>query len=279
MAAVHSFSAGAGAVRRACEYLGAIFAVLTSCSAAFAGAFTLEPGETKLFVTVMAMSGDRYFDRDGVLRSRGRYDKRELQLYGEYGIRDGLTAFGSTAFQKISIKDFETERRDGFGRTEAGLRLRLWQGGGWIVSIQGSAAVAGAKESARFTVVGESDDQLDARALVARTFEVFGKPGFMDMAVGYRARFGDPADEIRFETTVGVRPAARWELMAQSFNSIGTSRWRGPLPIRQRTQKLQGLAIYALTEHLSLVAAAFFTPAGRDALDERGGTLGIALKF
>ena len=266
-------------MRGVCILLAAAGALLASASAALAGAFTLEPGEIKLFVTGMSAAGDRYFDSDGKLRSRGRYEKRELQLYGEYGVRDGLTAFGATAFQKISVEGFGTERREGLGRTEIGLRYRIWQGDGWIVSAQGSAGIAGAKESARLAVVGESDDQLDARALVAKTFEVFGKPAFIDLAAGYRVRSGDPANEIRLDATFGIRPAARWELMAQSFNTIGTGRWRGRFPIWQQTYKLQGLAIYELTRHVSLVGAAFFCPTGRDALEEKGGTLGVALKF
>lgn len=247
--------------------------------AAWAGAFTLAPGEGKLFVSGTLTSGDHYFDRDGRLKSRARYDKYDLQAYGEYGLRDGLTIFGATGLQKIGVAGADGDKRKGFGRSEAGLRMRHLQKDGWIVSSQTSVVIAGAPDNARLTVVGESDDQFDTRALVARSFELFGKPAFVDLAAGYRMRGGDPADEIRLDATFGVRPAPRWLLLAQNFNTFGTARWTGPYPLRQRIHKVQCVAIYDLTETLSLVSAAFVTPDARDALDERGATLGLGLRF
>lgn len=247
--------------------------------AAHAGAFTLRPGETKVFLTGTLNSGDHYFDRDGRLQGRARYQKFDLQLYAEHGVVDGLTAFGSTGFQKIDVDGAGGDGHEGLGRSEIGGRLRLSEGGGWIVSAQASVVVAGVSESAKLAAVGESDDQFDMRGLVARSFEILGKPAFMDLAAGYRFRGGDPADEYRIDATLGVRPAPRWLILAQNFNTIGAGTWRGPYPLRQRIFKLQAAALYDLTESLSLIGAAFFMPAGRDALEETGATLGVGLRF
>lgn len=255
-----------------------ICAVLPPRTAA-AGAFTLEPGETKIFATATLNSGDHYFDREGKLTSRARYRKRELQAYAEHGLFDGFTVFGATGLQKISVKGAAGDGHEGLGRSELGGRLRVYQKDGWIASLQSSGVIAGMKENDKLAAVGESDDQFDLRGLVARSFELFGKPAFVDFGAGYRFRSGDPSNEIRLDATFGIRPAPRWQLLAQSFNTLGTAEWRGPYPLKQRIYKLQGAALYDLTENLSLVGAAFFTPAGRDALDERGATLGIGLRF
>ncbi|WP_245258576.1 hypothetical protein [Methylopila sp. M107] len=244
-----------------------------------AGAFTLEHGRTKLFLTGVLNSGDHYFDADGRLKRRGIYRKYDLQLYGEHGLREGLTVFGSAGLQRIKTKDGASFERAGLGRTEFGLRAKMFERVGWIGSVQGSAVIAGAKKGPDLAVVGETDDQFDGRVLVARSFEAFGKPAFVDLAAGYRVRTGDPADEARFDATFGVRPSPRLLVMAQSFNTIGVARWRGPYALRQRIYKLQGAAIYDLTDNWSLIGAAFCTPAGRDALDERGATFGVGLKF
>lgn len=246
---------------------------------AFGGAFTLEPGETKLFLTGIMNAGDHYFDGSGRLRKREIYRKYDVQLYGEHGLKDGLTLFGSAGLQRIHAEDRGMHDREGLGRTEFGLRQRVFEGGGWIASVQASAIVAGAKKGPDIAVVGETDDQLDGRFLVARNFEIFGRHGFFDLQAGYRLRGGDPADEIRLDATLGLRVAPRWLLMAQSFNTIGAGTWSGPYALRQRIAKLQGAAMFDLTERWSLIGAAFFTPAGCDALDERGATFGVGLKF
>lgn len=266
-----------GAWGRALFMLG--FACLATAGDAAAGAFTLEPGELKLFVSGLASAGDRYFDRRGKLRSRGDYRKYDLQAFAEYGLRDGFTVFGSTALQKIRAEDRSTDRRKGLGRSEIGARARLWTDGAWIVSAQGSVVIAGAKQSDDIAVIGETDDQLDGRILVARSFALFDRPAFVDVAAGYRIRGGDPADEIRLDATFGIRPTPRLLLLAQSFNQIGTGRWSGPYRLKQRIHKLQGAALFDLTDRLQLVAAAFFSPAGRDSLDEKGATLGLGFRF
>jgi hypothetical protein len=264
--------------------VGVVFAALVAAVVmtprhATAGAFTLEPGETKLFVSGYLMSGDEYFDRDGKRRSRGRYRKRELHAFAEHGVRDGLTLFGAAALQKIDAKDGLTHDRKGIGRSEVGARARLFARDGWIVSAQGSVVIAGAKDDGNLAVIGETDDQIDARALVARSFEAFGKPAFLDLGAGYRWRGGDPADEIRIDATFGVRPADRLLILVQNFNQIGVGRWKGVYELKQRIHRLQGAAIYELSATWSVFAAAFFTPIGRDALDERGVTVGIGLRF
>lgn len=248
-------------------------------SPATAGAFTLEPGETKLFMLGLLSAGDRYFDRQGKLRSRGKYGKYDLQLSAEHGALDGLTVFGSTAIQKIRAEDGDVHDRKGLGRSEVGARARLWTNGRWIVSGQASAVIAGAKGKEGLATIGETDDQIDIRGLMARSFEVFGKHAFVDVAGGYRFRSGDPADEIRIDASFGVRPAEQLLVILQSFNQIGTARWKGPYPLKQRVHKLQAAALFDLTDNLQLIGAVFFSPDGRDSLDEKGATLGIGVKF
>lgn len=253
--------------------------LLAGAAPARAGAFTLQEGEAKLFVSGLLTSGDRYFDGGGKLRSRGRYRKYDLQAFAEYGLRDGLTIFGSSALERISAKDGTSSTRKGLGRSELGARLRLFEADGWIASAQASVTLAGAKKSEGFAAVGETDDQIDLRGLVARSFEAFGRPWFLDLQAGYRTRSGDPADELRFDATLGVRIAPRWLILAQSFNTIGLERWKGPYALRQRIHKLQGAALFDLTERLTVYGAVFATPIGKDAMDERGGSVGIGYRF
>ncbi|MFD1330664.1 hypothetical protein ACFQ4O_01470 [Methylopila musalis] len=246
-----------------------------------AGAYTQPAGQGQAILSGYASEGAAYYDRRGRLKPRGRFSKRELQLYVEYGLTDAFTLVGAGALQRISSADeYETSRRQGFGRTEIGLRARLWTDGRWVVSAQGSGALGGAKRGDGFAAVGEQDDQLDARVLVARSFSAFGGDGFVDVAAGYRARFGDPADEARLDATLGWRKrGSRWLWLTQSFSAIGLGRWSGPYPLKQRTHKIQTGAVYDLRSWLFVHAAGFVSVAGRDSLDEKGAMLGVGCRF
>jgi hypothetical protein len=244
-----------------------------------AGAFLLAEGEAKVFVSALLTTGNGYFDRKGRSRARGPYRKQDLQIFAEYGLTQRVTVVASTALQRIDARDEERSRRSGLGRSEIGARARIVQTGPWIAALQASAIIAGAKRKEGYAAVGETDHQIDVRGLVARSFELFGRPAFWDLQAGYRMRGGDPADEIRLDLSLGIRPSPRWLVMAQSFNTIGLGGWAGPHPLRQRIHKVQGAAFFDLTQSLTLYGAAFATPLGRDALDERGAVVGLGYRF
>lgn len=259
--------------------LGALLLVAASaCGAAVAGAFVQRQGEGAVYVTGYVTSGDKSFDGDGKLRSRGRFTKRELQGFVEYGLTDRITAFASVPLQKITIRN-PSAGRDGFGRSEVGVRAKLFEADGWIGSVQASGLIGGATRNEGLAAIGERDGGVDVRGLVARSFELMGKPAFVDLQAGYRTRTGDPSDEVRIDATCGVRITPELLVMAQSFNQDSVKRWDGAAPLRQRIHKLQGVVIYDLTDRLSVFGAAFFMPYGRDAIDERGGTVGVGYRF
>lgn len=261
------------------SWLAGLALPVFGCGEACGGAYTLPEGEAKLFVSGLVTEGDHYFDGDGRRRERGRYAKYDLPAFLEYGLFDGLTLFGATGFQRIEADEGGRQSRQGLGRSESGARARLLNEGDWIASAQGSVVIAGARRKEGYAAIGETDDQIDIRGLIQRSFEAFGKQGFMDMQVGYRFRSDDPADEIRLDATIGLRVAPRWLALVQSFNTIGTGNWRGDYPLRQTMSKLQGAVLYDLTDKTQLFGAAFFTPYARDALDERGGSFGVGYRF
>lgn len=253
--------------------------LLAGAPAARAGAYTLSDGEAKVFVSGLASAGDHYYDRKGRLKARARLKKQDLQIFGEYGATGALTLFAATALERISVGGADRSRRSGVGRSEFGARLKLAESNGWIVSVQSSAVVAGAGKSQKLAVVGETDDQVDMRALVARSFTAFERPAFVDVQAGYRTRSGAPADELRLDATLGIRAWPRSLVLLQSFNIVGRERWTGPFPLKQRIHKVQAGLLYDLSDAVQLYAAAFATPEARDALDERGVIVGVGYRF
>lgn len=264
--------------RRFITFVSVAASAATASAPVCAGAFLLREGEAKIFATSLVSTGDRYFDGAGRRRDRAPLTKIDVQLYGEYGWSDALTLIAATTAQRLSLSGEDRSSRTGLGRSELGARVRLAERDGWVVSAQSSAIIAGARSRRRATV-GETDDQLDLRGLVAWSFAAFNRPAFIDVQAGYRARTGDPADEVRLDATLGLRATSKLLLMAQSFNTVATARWSGPYPLKQRIHKAQLAALYDVSETFSLYAAAFVTPTARDALDERGLVLGVGWRF
>lgn len=249
-----------------------------SVSAAHPAAFLMRQGEGAVTVSGYQTSGDEYYDQAGGLKSRGRFRKQEAQVFLEYGLTAALTLIAAAPYQRISVRA-PKDGREGLGRSEFGVRTKLGEIGGWIVSTQSSMLVAGARHGRGPALIGETDDQIDVRGLVARSFDLFGASAFVDVQAGYRFRTADPADEVRIDATLGWRLYPRLLLLAQSFNQIGVARWEGPIPLKQRIHKIQGALLFDLTEEVSVFGAAFGMPRGRDALDERGGTVGVTYRF
>ena len=90
-------------------------------------------------------------------------------------------------------------------------------------------------------------------------------PAFFDLQVAQRFRGGGAPGEFHADFTLGVRPAPRWLLLAQSFNVIseGAGSWGFP---SYEYYKLQLSAVYASSRRpCRCRAAASPTYAGRNA--------------
>ena len=62
---------------------------------------------------------------------------------------------------------------------------------------------------------------LEPRLLFGHGFSFGSWPAFLDIGTGYRFRLGGPSDQVRFDGTLGLHPAAGWLLLLQSYNIIG----------------------------------------------------------
>jgi len=256
--------------------------------AAAAGAWTLERGQTKTYVTSTFTYGDHGFNEDGDLVTVPEYRKFTLDAALEYGLREGVTAIlrgelrQEVDYGEVSRKPWpdpifvpgetperivDGERTRAYGAVAGGTRVRLYAGTHSVLSAQGLVASGGVDGAGS----GAPSDgpYVEARGLFGIGGPVLGRHTFLDVQGGYRLRFNDDdTDEIVVDLTVGARVLPRWLLLAQSFSTFEVDG-------QTHFTKAGGSIVYALNPRLSIEAGGIATVAGRNTVREFGGRLGF----
>lgn len=196
--------------------LVAAAAGLAGWSHATAGAWTRAPGETFLSVSTSTYRTDD-----------GGYEEMFGALYGEYGLREGLTVGGAAELSNPVGPSAPLEDRLTWS---AFARVRLHEGAaGDPLSLQIGASYARQGLRAGEPQQRATDGfELDLRGLYGRGFATALGDAFYDAQAGVRLRFGDPADELRLDLTAGLRPKGEpgdwldgdWLALVQSFGAL-----------------------------------------------------------
>ena len=252
--------------------------VLSAPYPARGGAWTLDAGTGQVVIAATPSSGDRVFDGARTLTSIPSYNKFELQGLIEYGATDWLTLILMPSLQHVDIAAPIDARRTGFDYTEFGGRAKLYEWDSWVFSMQATLRLPGTRDSGNPAAFGYTDTEADVRALVGKSFTIAALPAFIDLEAAQRFRTDGAPDEFHADVTLGIRPAAKWLLLAQSFAVVsqGAGTWGPP---SYDYEKLQLSAVYQLTPAWALQFGGFTAFAGRNTLQENGIVLGAWLRF
>lgn len=267
-----------------------------SARSAQAGAWLFPKGSGQFILSTGFASARNAYDATGRLVATPPYRKLEARVYLEHGVTDWLTFIGEAdamsfrgapapydvlelliAEAKADLPLYAPPPRgvkyEGLGLGAAGARVRLFEAGDYVFSIEGK--LRGASPQARRFLDMRDPVQVDARFLMGRSFSLFGMAGFLDTQLGYRSA-GQAGDEIRMDLTAGLRPLDRLLLMAQSFSAIAP---RGRLAPAVAQQKFQLSAVYDLAPSLSLQVGGVAAPGGVNAPAERGVSTAIWWRY
>jgi len=240
-----------------------------------AGAWTQPAGAGQVIVTTEYSFAQDAFDSDGKAVAIQPFEKFGLRAYAEYGVTDWATVIAQPELR------FKHQGRDdvgGLGRFDLGLRVRLWEGSGSVLSLEGTVSAPGASDELAPLNGGDTDWEVDGRALFGYGFSIGSRAGFADLQAGYRLRFDEPADEFRLDATVGLDLTDKSFAMLQSFNriSVGTAR----LPFDETLENEIALStVYRFDERWSLQVGTKVTAYGRNVLRQQGIFIGIWSKF
>ena len=230
-------------------------------------------GEGQAIVTLAYSFANDAFDDNGDAVRVDTFTKFELRGYAEYGLTDWATLVFQPQFR---LKKQGGDQSDGFGRFDLGLRTRVWKNDYAVASLEGRVSAPGQSRDPSIVPLngGDTDWELEARALYGRGFRLWSRNGFADAQLGYRHRFSDPADEVLFDLTLGLDVTERTLAILQSFNrlSVGSA----TLPFSEsQDHKIAFSTVYRVSEHWSVQAGTQITVAGRNVLREQGAFLSV----
>ncbi len=221
--------------------------LLFFAQAARAGAWLFPEGRGQLILSTGFASARNAFDASGRLVATPPYRKLEARAFLEHGLTDWLTVIGEgdamsfhgapatydvlellIAEAKAGLPFYAPPPRavkyEGLGQGALGARLRLFEAGDYVFSIEGRLRAA--SPQARRYLDMRDPLQVDARLLIGRSFSLFGLKGFLDGQIGFRSR-GQNGDEVRVDLTAGLRPFDSLLLMAQELFGGSPARRRG----------------------------------------------------
>jgi hypothetical protein len=236
--------------------------------AARGGAWTLPEGHWQVFTATTESSAGMSFDGQGRADQPTSFTKLLVQNTFEYGLTGYLTLFATPDYVQARVQQsgLATARVDD-SSFEGGARLLL-DGRDGKLSLQGSYKTAGSFDLS-VSADRATGRQIELRLLYGTSFKLAGHDGFIDLQAGQRWIASPRPNETPVDLTAGLWLSRNWMLMAQSFNIISAGDAKPPYTY-YRSHKIELSLVERLTRHWSLQAGAFYSPAGQNALVERG---------
>lgn len=187
--------------------LATIFAT-ASATACFAGAWT---AKQNTFYDKLAFNyyySSRTFDKDGhseTTPNGGTFRDYNISNYFEFGLLDNLTVINSLAYKWLeNDNDFSNSDGYGLGDVDLGLRYKLLDSEKiGIVSTQLLVKIPGGYDKDDPLPLGNGQYDLETKLLYGRSLYPW-IPGYFNVELGYRWRFEDPSDEVRYLIEFGV---------------------------------------------------------------------------
>ena len=248
----------------------------------FAGAWTLPAGTGQIILGGDWIRNDPSAFGQSLNPNTQRSIKREIRAYGEYGVTDWLTAVLQPEFVNQHLDAPNRAAYTGLGYSGFGLRTRVLKTERWIVSFEGRLDAPGPSDRPGTlpnpAQIGNTGPRYDGRINAGYAFELFSKPSFIDVSAGYRIRTGRPPNETRADLTFGVRPAADWLVLIQSFNSISDGSGATGFP-DQASSKLQISVVYDWSKRWSVQLGVLQTIASRRVGTETGAIGAVWYRF
>lgn len=193
--------------------LAALPLALGVSAAASAGAWPRERGDELLILTGSWHRLDSPHDGS-------RLYKREVAVYGEYGLTGRMTLVGRFAFQNLREqiraggKEIELAYAT-FGGSEAGVRIHAFSRGRWSGSGQVVMTLPSAGENRTNAEHGAGGGDVELRGLLGRSI---GREGFGEVQLALRERDGEGGSEIRFDTALGWQFNRRIRVHLQTYS-------------------------------------------------------------
>lgn len=197
----------------AAAYSAAALTLLTvffGQSAAIASPWGQEPGD------IFSVSRFDYFTAQS---EDQRFQRLEVNSFAEIGLPGNFTVGGKILYGTSIFGDTSTRGADtGISEIEGFVQKRIAGGELNVLALRLSGARPAQFDSgARLGLVNDGIET-ELRLLGGRTLAFVDQKLFATAEIAYRKRFGNGADQIRVDATIGYEPTPRWLLLADIFS-------------------------------------------------------------
>jgi protein XagA len=257
--------------------------LLLSPGAAHAAAWTQAKGTWQVISGVVYSDAGLSFDNQGRAATPTLFKRILEQNDIEYGLTNRLTLFARTETADVRTQSGTAAAIDAVDNAlELGARFRLLRGPHLlsdydVISVEGMVRSAGAFNFAYSANAAAAGRAAGVRLLYGSPFKLWNRDGFVNLEAGERWLSRPRPNETVADLTAGLWLTRRWLVMAQNFNVVS-----GPAKapyVYFRSHKLEASLAYKFSKHFTLQGGAFFSPAGQNALDERGLCLSLWTDF
>jgi outer membrane putative beta-barrel porin/alpha-amylase len=190
-----------------------LFGILFSMtfSNLYAGAWTQKANSGFYKLGMRYISATNLYDKDGNKIEIPKLTNLFIALYGEYGLNDQLTLIANfSLLESIKIDDFKNNgnvvlkgsSNNGIADSELGLRYKIWQGEGSILSTELFFGIpVGDTENKNGLYTGDNEFNQNINILLGQSFYPF--PLYFSAQIGFNNRAGGFSDEVRYATEIG----------------------------------------------------------------------------
>ncbi|MFZ5572345.1 MAG: hypothetical protein ACOZF0_18245 [Thermodesulfobacteriota bacterium] len=184
-----------------------VLMLLSGSTPCFSGAWTAAKTELYDRLSVNCYHADEYFNDDGdryPYPRNGKFRDWNLGNYLEYGVNDRFTLINSLYYKAIVKEDdLRKEETHSLGDIDLGMKWKALEGRAGVLSAQGMVKIPDFYDEDAPLPVGNGQYDLEARLLYGRSLYPL-IPGYYNVECGYRWRFEDPSDELRYLIEFGV---------------------------------------------------------------------------
>ncbi|WP_340689796.1 hypothetical protein [Hydrogenobacter thermophilus] len=180
----------------------------------FASAWTREEGEFFIAPFFNYYRAKDYYDKSGNKKPIGcTFEKREVQIYGEYGLKKNTTLTFKVPYDWLKCAGSTS----GLSDLEVGFIRQVKRGKNYAFSYYGNAIIPTGYSINDNPRLGYGRLGLEGGFL----YGLSGKVGFLDTGIGYRYYFGYPSSQVRAYATAGVNALKNLQIITSLDLQMG----------------------------------------------------------
>lgn len=181
----------------------------------FGSSWVRNYGELFISITGRYYTADKYYDKNGNKKPIGcTFKKREIELYGEYGLTPKTTITFKIPYQELECGSSKTT---GVADLEIGFIRNLIHARANVFSLYGLMLIPSGYSIRDDLRLGYGRLGVEGGMLYGRGFS----KGFIDSGIGYRYYFGYPSSQIRAYLAGGYDFSKSLQLMVYLDAQIG----------------------------------------------------------